>query len=161
MWQKLGKMMQSLDEGDENQIPFVSLVKNHIKGEWKKADYDVDFKFKILLRADNNINLPTNHHLSQLEVNYQDYFLIYAALSECNAGSYDIKIKEIIKEEEEVLVRVKTVSPTSKDFGLEIINTPYDLVKVPKHSLVIGERFNFKFINQDNKLLHQEEITIN
>ncbi|MCK8827646.1 hypothetical protein MWH25_07805 [Natroniella acetigena] len=135
-----------------------------VKGKWQKNGYDSNLIFKILTEPDNNLELPKYHQKApvNLNVDYGKYYLIYAALGEYNVCNYDIKIDKIIKQRDKVIVRVKTVSCTSECIGLELINLPYDLVKVPKEELIEGEEeLKFKFIDQDNNLLTIKSLKLN
>ena len=141
---------------NHKEIPFKSLVNKEVNYNYSSQNVpNLELKFKILMTDEDKLKLPSYHqNLSVLNINYQHNLLIYGALANYKRPKYDLKINQIIQQEQEIKVRVFLYSGKSK-LGLELIDLPYDIVAVNRSKLIFKDQLKFKFIDQRDKLLQQ------
>lgn len=146
MWKELGF-------NRSQRISFTHVTDKEIKVNNTEL-IDAEVKGLVLLKEEDKLNLPKYHQqLTTLDIDYNNYFLIYVTLTENSRPGSDIEIQEIIQHpvNNEIVIKVRPYT-TSNQFGLEIIDIPFDIVQVDKEQLDFSCNPRFKFVN------HQKEV---
>ncbi|OCL26452.1 hypothetical protein U472_10655 [Orenia metallireducens] len=100
-----------------------------LEGRWQQGDYPEDAKF-ILITEDNLLSLQ--EELRGINgLSFKDQLGIYVSLGEQATGGYGIKIKQVRKQDDKLVIVVKAVGPAATDIVTQVITHPYDIVKVP------------------------------
>lgn len=146
----------------KQEIPFTTLVKRQAEPQGEQLSCsEVDFKFKVLTEAQDKFDLPKYHQdLSILNIDYDKYVVIYVGLDNCKRPGYEVKIENIIQQDQEINVQLGLYAP-AREIALEVINFPYDLVKINRKDLELPQNINFKFItSKQSELLGQKELQL-
>jgi len=146
----------------EREISFTTLVKRQAepKGE-QLSSSQVDLKFKVLTEAQDKFDLPKYHQDSSiLNIDYDNYLVIYAGLDDYQRPGYEVRIENIVQQEQEINVRLGLYAP-QREIALEIISFPYDLVKIDRKDLQLPQKINFKFTTKKQcELLAETELEL-
>jgi hypothetical protein len=147
----------------ERRIPFTSLVDNKKIEDYnnKSSEISCDLKLEILARPQDENKLPTFHQqmLTLPKIDYERYFLVYAALEGKRPGA-QIKVDEIIQRQDEVIIKLCYCSAQS-ECALEVIDAPYDIVKIDKSQLSLKDEMKFKFVANRQTLLKEISFCFN
>ncbi|AGB40466.1 hypothetical protein Halha_0491 [Halobacteroides halobius DSM 5150] len=148
LWEKLGL-------GNSQVVSFTSLNPKAFKQNKVEFSTDIKLNVNLITSSDDILNLPKCHqNLITSDINYNNFFLIYVSLNEAKRIGSEIKIEEIIIEDEEVIVEVLVYSATNQ-LSLGMINSPYDLVKINRSQLMLTDDLEFKFIDYQGQLITQ------
>ncbi|TDX48790.1 protease complex subunit PrcB family protein [Orenia marismortui] len=146
---------------DNKMISFESLVPQSGKNICQDDNCKCNVDFHILTNEDSFLEVPKYHrNLVDLHINYDDYVLIYVSIGGNNVRGCQVKIEKIIQEEDKVIIKIKRLLPSASNFSLEVVNVPYDLVKIKRNKLIKKGLLDFQFVDQCDKLLYSETLKI-
>ena len=66
------------------------------------------------------------------EVDFENFVVVALFSGEKNTSGYQVKVKEIVPAQNNVLVRYKFVEPAANSFTLQVITQPFVLLKIQK-----------------------------
>ncbi|WP_027340131.1 hypothetical protein [Halonatronum saccharophilum] len=140
----------------KNKIPFTRLAGNKEGVVCRRKGCSCKIYFKVLTGKENLSTLPKYHQkIKELNVDFNKYLLIYAGIKDDYDRGCEVKIDNVYKEGEEVLVKVSKLV-AAKEFCLEVITLPYDLIKLDKSHLPIKRKF--RFIDDQENIIYTEEV---
>jgi len=125
-----------------------------LEGSWQQNKYPEDAQF-ILITKDNLFNLQAE--LRGIKgLSFKNQLGIYVSLGEQATGGYGIKVKQIRKQDDKLVVVVKAVAPADTAIVTQVITHPYDIVKVP-----LTEVDGIKkviFVSEEGKKLIEKQL---
>ncbi len=152
------------DRLDNNRkvIPFESIIDHNFNSICDTDDYYCKFDFQVVRNESDIKELPKYHHkMSNISINYDKYILIYVSIGGDNLRGCKIKIDQVLQCGEDIIITIKKLTPKKKNsFSFEVIDVPYDVIKISKDKLLKSGRLNFKFIDSHDKLLYSESLII-
>ncbi|PRX17799.1 hypothetical protein BX659_1482 [Orenia metallireducens] len=155
------KSLISNNENNKSLIPFQHLLPKKDEELCEKDDCSCQVDFQVITRRDHIFKLPKYHQKSlDLNIDYSKYFLIYASICGNNVRGCEVKIDKIKQKGNQIIVKAKRLIPSSSTFTLEMVNVPYDLVKVKKSKLLTKGLLHFKFIDCHDKLLYDTTFKV-
>jgi len=158
----LKSLISSSENNGKTIIPFEHLLPKRDEDICGRDDCSCEIDFQVITRRDHVFQLPKYHQrLLDLNINYNKYFLIYASIGGDNVRGCEVKIDKIKQKGNQIIVKTKRLIPSSSStFTLEMVNVPYDLVKVKKSKLLTKGLLNFKFIDCHDKLLYKTTFKV-
>lgn len=66
------------------------------------------------------------------EVDFENFVVVALFAGEKNTSGYQVKIKEVVPAQNNVLVRYKFIEPAQNSFTLQVITQPFVLLKIQK-----------------------------
>ncbi|GAB6100189.1 hypothetical protein JCM16358_20680 [Halanaerocella petrolearia] len=149
-WKKIGL-------SKSKEVPFVSLINKQCNCSTMELE-EVNYNAWVLTDQGDRLKLPKYHqNLSILNINYSKYFLIYVALDKCKRVGCNLKIDSILQHKKEVVVKVLPYSSVNQ-LSLEVVNLPYDVVKVNRAKLDPTQNTKFKFTNHQDEMVEKIKL---
>ena len=68
-------------------------------------------------------------------VDWRKEILVYVSLGYMPSGGFAIQVRDVIKENNRLLINVALKSPSPQDFVTMALTCPFDLVKVPREEV--------------------------
>jgi len=130
----------------------------NVNGDWYKEGYSKYMDFAVITAADQAVSMPPLKTLAPIwppREDYDKYLLLFAYLGEVPSGGYGIYVEEINQVGQEVLVRVRTVSPEPGQIVTQALDYPYEYVRLQKDLLSRGSSLTFTFVDQKGIVLKQ------
>ncbi|OFW59866.1 MAG: hypothetical protein A2W01_12120 [Candidatus Solincola sediminis] len=93
-------------------------------------------------------------------VDFGQYIVIAAMQGTKNTGGFAISIMHASQDETEVRVEVDIVEPEPGSINVQMLTSPYHLVKAERSSFDPRGRLNFTFVDQKDISLSQEPAQI-
>jgi hypothetical protein len=66
------------------------------------------------------------------EVDFQNYVVAAIFQGEKNKSGYQVRLKEVVPQGKDIIVRYKLVEPPENSFSLMVLTQPFLLLKLPK-----------------------------
>ncbi|OCL25378.1 hypothetical protein U472_13585 [Orenia metallireducens] len=157
----LKSLISSGKANSKSLIPFQHLLPKKGDDLCQRDDCSCEVDFQVITRKEHVFELPKYHQrLLDLNIDYSKYFLIYASIGGNNVRGCEVKIDKIKQEGNQIIVQTKRLIPSSSTFTLEMVNVPYDLVKVKKSKLLTKGLLKFKFLDCHAKLLYSTTFKV-
>ncbi|MHB8170798.1 MAG: stalk domain-containing protein [Thermincolia bacterium] len=133
-----------------------------INGDWYGGNYSKHMNFAVITKADHGVSMPPLKILLPIlppKVDYNKYVVLFGYLGEANTGGHGIYFEQLEKTGQEVLVKVRMVSPAPDMMVTQALTYPSEFIRVPKDSLGSGS-ISFTFVDQKGNVLKQTKTEI-
>ncbi len=141
-----------------------SFIENSSMAREKRIDFEVVWQgqnhnfynaermeFWIITNSEEWKEFTRKYQLSWDFKEFDKYFLIAALLGVKPSSGYGIKINKIVQTGSTIKVIISTKKPERG--ALDVITSPYSIVKVNKDSVDINDRIMFVFLNASGEML--------
>ncbi|AGB41325.1 hypothetical protein Halha_1380 [Halobacteroides halobius DSM 5150] len=106
------------------------IYNNTEKLEGRKLSSESIKQGQMKLITPNSIGQLRNKLRGIENLSLNNRIAVYASLGERSSGGFQIKIKEIRKKDDNLIVTVKAVGPSPNQAVIQMITYPYDIVEL-------------------------------